>query len=296
MSLPAVLASRRAVIESALEHRLPAARGPAATVARAMRHAVLGGGKRLRPTLAIAACEACGGTVDDVLAPAVALELIHTYSLVHDDLPAMDDDDLRRGRPTVHREFGEAAAILAGDALLTLGFEILAAEPAGDAHAARRAEAVLAVARAVGVDGMVGGQQADLEAEGAGADAERLEWIHRHKTGALLGACAEVGAIHAGAAPATRRALARFGQQIGLAFQIADDVLDETESSEALGKTAGKDQRARKATWPSLHGLARSRAQAQALAQQAAERLRQAGLRDTSVLEALARTAVQRSR
>jgi geranylgeranyl diphosphate synthase type II len=207
----------------------------------------------------------------------------------------MDDDDLRRGRPTVHRVFGEAAAILAGDALLTLAFEILGSSPAGDGLAPRRAEAVLVVARAAGRAGMVGGQQADLDAEGRNVDAARLEWIHRHKTGALLSASAEVGAILAGAAAPHRSALARYGAAVGLAFQIADDVLDVTSSAAELGKTPGKDRRARKATYPALLGLEASRAEALRCVERALDALSEAGIRD-DLLEHLARFAASRAR
>jgi geranylgeranyl diphosphate synthase type II len=272
----------------------PPADGPAATVASAMRYAVLGGGKRLRPVVALAACGACGGCEGDAIEAAAALELVHTYSLVHDDLPSMDDDDLRRGRPTTHRAFGEAAAILAGDALLTLAFEVLAEHPRGDAFAARRAAAAVAVARRAGLCGMVGGQIADLEAEGAAADAERLAWIHRHKTGALFAASAELGAIIAGAGEAIRGALSRYGAALGLAFQIADDVLDCTASAATLGKTPGKHQAAGKTTYPSLYGIDASRARADALVEEALAALAPidgAG----GPLAALARHAVSRS-
>jgi geranylgeranyl pyrophosphate synthase len=288
----------RQEIEHALERVLAEAEGPAATVEKAMRHAVLGGGKRLRPLLTLAVCGACGGRREDALLPAVALELVHAYSLVHDDLPAMDDDAIRRGRPTVHVLFGEATAILAGDALLTLAFEILGTHPAGEAAALRRAEAVVTVARAAGVSGMVGGQQGDLEAERAPAgslDPSHLAWIHAHKTGALLSAAAEVGAIHAGADLPRRRALGRYGQALGLAFQIADDILDATASREALGKTPGKDARAGKATYPLLFGLKESRRMAEAQMESALAELAAADVADEDgVLATLTRGAVRR--
>jgi geranylgeranyl diphosphate synthase type II len=259
-----------------------------------MRHAVLGGGKRLRPILVLAGHEACGGEGDEILEPASALELIHTYSLIHDDLPAMDDDDLRRGRSTVHRAFGEAAAILAGDALLTLAFEVLALSPGGEATAPRRAEAVVIAARGAGVGGMVGGQIADLEAEHRRVDAESLRWIHLHKTGALISACCEIGALHAGASTSQRAALARYGQGLGLAFQIADDLLDRTGSRDALGKTPGKDQRSGKATYPAILGVDASRRAASALVGDATNGLREAGLL-TAPLQALAQYVVNRT-
>ncbi len=289
------LSAHRQAVEATLDRLLPPETGPGATLARAMRYAVFGGGKRLRPVLAVMACEACGGSADDVLAPAAALEMIHTYSLIHDDLPAMDDDDLRRGRPTVHRAFDEAVAILAGDGLLTLAFEVLARYPAGDDRAPARADAVAVVAGRAGALGMVGGQIADIEAERAAAGADRLEWIHRHKTGALLSASAELGAIHAGADPSRRRALVEYGAALGLAFQIADDILDETSTVEALGKTPGKDRRAGKTTYPALFGLEGARREARRLIETALATLRPLGLTDPA-LEDLARYAVTRSR
>ncbi len=294
MDLERELKQRRQRVDAALQELLPAERGPAATVARAMRYAVFGGGKRLRPILSLAACESCGGSADEALEPAAALELLHTYSLIHDDLPAMDDDDLRRGRPTVHRAFDEAVAILAGDALLTLAFGILGTRPAGAERAARRAEAVAVAAAGAGVAGMVGGQIADLEAEGRPADPQRLEWIHRHKTGSLLAASAEVGAIHAGAPVETRRALAAYGAALGLAFQITDDVLDRTASAERLGKTPGKDEAAGKATYPALYGVEDSRRRALALVDDARAELRRVEL-EAPLLDALARYAVDRT-
>jgi geranylgeranyl diphosphate synthase type II len=282
-------------VNAMLNQLLPRAEGPAATVIRAMRYAVLNGGKRIRSVLVVAACEACGGTADVALAPAAALEMIHTYSLVHDDLPSMDDDDLRRGRPTVHRAFGEAEAVLAGDALLTLAFELLAREPAGETNAAARAETILTVARAAGYAGMVGGQMADLEGERSAVDAERLQWIHRNKTGALMSASAETGALCAGATPGERLAMAEFGASVGLAFQIADDVLDQTATREELGKTPGKDRHAGKATYPALLGLEASRQLAREQVERALMALRDAG-RSSPVLEHLARFAIDRQR
>jgi geranylgeranyl diphosphate synthase type II len=294
VNLNAYLKERREQIDRALEERLPPPDGPAGTINRAMRYAVMGGGKRLRPILVLAGCEACGGEIREVLGPAAALEMIHTYSLIHDDLPAMDDDDLRRGRATVHKAFGEAEAVLAGDGLLTLAFEILATEPPGESAAPRRTESIRVVARAAGVDGMIGGQVADLEAERVPIGDEGLRWIHRHKTGALIRASLEIGAVHACGSPEDRAAVVRYGEALGLAFQIADDVLDVTATMKALGKTPGKDARAGKATYPSLHGLDASRREA---ARQVDEAL--AALRDlprpAPVLEGLARFAIDRS-
>jgi len=289
------LAARQGEVDRALDRLLPPVAGPAARLHETMRYAVFGGGKRLRPVLAIAVCESLGGRVEDVLAPAAALEMIHTYSLVHDDLPAMDDDDLRRGRPTAHKAFGEAEAILAGDALLTLAFEVLASLPEGDAAAPRRARAVALVAREAGAAGMVGGQSADLTAERTAASLTSLEWIHAHKTGALLAASAELGALHAGASPEDCRAFARFGHAVGLAFQIADDILDRTATAAALGKTPGKDERAGKATYPALLGVDASRQEADRLAAAARAEI-PAAARERAVLDELARYAVERGR
>ena len=293
MTLAAYLDERRALVERTLAALLPAAEGPAARLAEALRYAVFGGGKRLRPVLAVAVCEACGGRAGDVLEPASALEMIHTYSLVHDDLPAMDDDDLRRGRKTTHKAFDEATAVLAGDALQTLAFELLATRPA-EAPAGRRAEAVALVARGAGWGGMAGGQMADLEAERTPPERETLLWIHAHKTGALLAASAELGALYGGASPAEREALARYGGALGLAFQIADDLLDRTASAEALGKTPGKDEASGKVTFPALLGLDASRREAHRLVDVAQAAI-PPSLRDRAMLDALARYAVDRS-
>jgi geranylgeranyl diphosphate synthase type II len=294
VDLERYLAERRGRIDDTLDRMLPSPDGPASTVARAMRYAVFAGGKRLRPIVAIATCEACGGDPDAVLEPASALEMLHTYSLVHDDLPAMDDDDLRRGRPTLHRAFSEATAILAGDALHTLSFEILTTRPAGATSAERRTRAASVVARRAGTAGMVGGQIADLEAEGTPPDVERLDWIHAHKTAALLSASAEVGAIHAGAPDALCEALAAYGHALGMAFQISDDVLDCTASAAELGKTPGKDRRAGKTTYPALFGLDTSRERARAWVGRAVDALRPLE-HPAEPLVALARYAVART-
>jgi len=295
LDLRGYLADHKRLVDETLKSLLPEPSGPAETVLEAMCYAVTAGGKRLRPIVALAACEACGGAVSDVLEPAAAVELIHTYSLIHDDLPAMDDDDLRRGRPTVHRAFGEAEAILAGDALQALAFEVLATRPAGVDRSHRRNEAVRVLAVGAGVAGMVGGQMADLEAERAPVDAAGLEWIHRRKTGALLAASAELGAIHAGATETDRSSLADYGRALGLAFQIADDILDCTASAEDLGKTPGKDREAGKATYPALYGLDASRERAERLVDAALTALRPNGLL-SEPLAALARFAVRRDR
>jgi geranylgeranyl diphosphate synthase, type II len=236
-------------IDAELERLVPAETEPPEIIHRAMRYSLFAGGKRIRPVLCLEAARAVtGGEPAGLYAVAGSLEMIHTYSLIHDDLPALDNDDLRRGRPTNHKVFGEAMAILAGDALLTLAFEVLGR--VGDA----RLVAELASASGT-VGGMIGGQVHDLEGEHAAPSAELLERIHRAKTGALLRASVRLGAIHAGSADEQLAALTRYGEHIGLAFQIVDDVLDVEQSSEALGKTAGKDAAQHKITFPAVYGL-----------------------------------------
>jgi geranylgeranyl diphosphate synthase type II len=258
MNLGEHLAAGRKRVDEALDRWLPAESAPPATIHRAMRYSVFAGGKRLRPILCMEAARAVSDSVDGVEDVACTLELIHTYSLIHDDLPALDNDDLRRGRPTCHKVFGEAMAILAGDALLTLAFEVLAKTDAVDD--ARRARLAAELATASGtVGGMIAGQVHDLEGEGRPPDAALLESIHRAKTGALLRASLRMGAIFAGATPAQYEALSRCGEHAGLAFQIVDDLLDVEQSSEALGKTAGKDAAQQKITFPAVYGLERSR-------------------------------------
>ena len=257
MSLDEYLATRRAEIEAALERLVPAADERPASVHRAMRHSLFAGGKRIRPLLFLAAAEAAGAIDAAAVDAACSLELIHTYSLIHDDLPALDDDDFRRGRPTAHKVFGEAIAILAGDALLTRAFENLAAL---DGPPERRIALVAELAAAAGtVDGMIGGQVEDLEAEGKPVQEDRLLYIHRSKTGALIRASVRMGGLWAGADGEKLDALSEYGRRIGLAFQIVDDVLDVTATSEQLGKTAGKDVEQQKATFPALYGLEESR-------------------------------------
>ncbi len=254
-----LLNREREVVESALAELLPRDAWPE-RLHRAMAHAVFAGGKRIRPILARLAHRAAGGDPDEITISACGLELIHTYSLVHDDLPAFDDDVLRRGQPTVHVAFDEATAILAGDALLTEGLLLIARHPTGPQWAARRADAVDVVAEAVSARGMVGGQMEDLEATGqieseAVDPRERLDRIHRAKTGRLLAASVELGAVLAGVDDHKRRVLADFGADLGLAFQIADDILDTTASAEDLGKSPGKDADAGKLTYVTLYGL-----------------------------------------
>jgi geranylgeranyl diphosphate synthase type II len=226
-----------------------------------MRYSVFAGGKRLRPALVLLASDLCGGQQADAVPPACAIELVHTYSLIHDDLPAMDNDDFRRGRPSCHRAFDEATAVLAGDALLTLAFEILARPPVQD----RTAPLVAELARAAGAAGMLAGQMADMVLEGREPTAEAVGFIHEHKTAALIAACLRLGAGAARADAATTDRLGRFGRAVGLAFQITDDALDVEASSKQLGKTAGKDAASGKVTYPAVFGLAESRRRADEL-------------------------------
>ena len=300
MTVPALgawLAARREAVDAALERVLPQTSPAPAVVTAAMRYSVFAGGKRLRPVLALAAAEAVaareGGDAAEALTLAIpaacALEMIHTYSLVHDDLPAMDNDTLRRGRPTSHVVHGEGMAILAGDALLTDAFALLAKEP-GAQSASRIAESELArrklhaiqlIADAAGSDGMVGGQALDLRAAEPGAaplDQNGLREMHARKTGALLRASALAGAAMAGATGGILDAVAEYGTHIGLAFQIVDDILDVEEASAVLGKTSGKDAAAGKPTYPSLYGLDESRRRARASLEQALGALERAGL------------------
>jgi len=267
VKLPAFFEEDRYAVEAALDQLLPPENAPPPSIHRAIRYSVFAGGKRIRPILCL---EAAGIFVAEPRAAvqvACALEFIHTYSLIHDDLPALDNDDLRRGKPTCHKQFGEATAILAGDALLTLAFETLAAAPV---EPARQVAVIREVAVAAGTrDGMVGGQVADLEAEGREVAPEMLEYIHRSKTAALIRASVVSGALCGGAGEADVARLRRFGESIGWAFQVVDDILDVEESSAALGKTAGKDQAQRKATYPALYGLEKSHQMARELATRA---------------------------
>ncbi len=262
MTLPEYLAQRQARVDAALDRWVPTETEDPSVIHRAMRYSLFAGGKRIRPLLAMAAAEAISDCPDGIENAACALELIHTYSLIHDDLPALDNDDLRRGRPTCHKVFGDAMAILAGDALLTLAFEALSKLPHVDADRRIRLVAELATASGT-VGGMIGGQVNDLAGEGQPPTPELLESIHRAKTGALLRASVRMGAIYAGADEPQLAALTCFGEHIGLAFQIVDDVLDVEQSSEALGKTAGKDAQQKKITFPAVYGLERSRAMAE---------------------------------
>ena len=289
------LEERRRAVEAALEAALPAEGEWPATIHAACRYSLMAGGKRIRPVLVLAAGEAVGGAREELLPLACAVEMIHTYSLIHDDLPAMDNDDLRRGKPTSHKVFGEAIAILAGDALLTRAFDLLAEIPPGwdDGRARRRLAAIAVLGEACGTRGLIGGQVMDLESEGKAIGAADLERLHRAKTGALLGACVRGGAILGGADAPALAALERYAAAIGLAFQVVDDVLDATEDSASLGKTAGKDAAAHKATYVSVHGLDRARAMAAELRQQALDAVAPFGPRG-ELLGAIARLVVDR--
>jgi geranylgeranyl diphosphate synthase, type II len=265
LDLKAYVDAHRATVDAALDRVLPPESAEPTTVHRAMRYSVLAPGKRLRPILVIAGAEAVGGRAEAVLDTACALELIHAYSLIHDDLPAMDDDDYRRGRLTNHKVFGEAMAILAGDALLTLAFRLIAGNAARVAAPGIVGTVVAEVAAAAGTDGMVGGQVVDIESEGKAISAEMLDYIHLHKTAALIRAALRVGALLAGADAARVDAISRAGQSLGLAFQIVDDILDVEGNLAELGKSAGSDERKKKATYPSLHGLPASKQRAREL-------------------------------
>jgi farnesyl diphosphate synthase len=290
--LSAALGRVAAEVEAALEDLLPPVEGAEARLIEAMRYATLGGGKRLRAFLAMES--AALFSVDRRCAARVgaAIEMVHAYSLVHDDLPAMDDDDLRRGKPSCHRAFDEATAILAGDALQTRAFEVLA-EPDTHSNPEARCELVVALAHAAGARGMVGGQMIDMVSEGQSLNAEQITRLHALKTGRLIQVGAEAGAILGRAALAQRHLLAAYGRDLGAAFQIADDLLDATGTTEETGKTAGKDEAAGKATLVSVLGVERARSQAEALASQAARHLESFGAK-ADLLRELAGYVVSR--
>lgn len=257
------LAARCQQVDAALNRFIPDARTRPTTLHQAMRHSIFAGGKRLRPILCLAAAEACGGTVDDAMHNACAVECLHTYSLIHDDLPCMDNDDMRRGVPTCHKVYGEAIALLAGDALQALAYELVTRTPLTSNHPTELM--VLELARTAGSLHLVGGQVADLEGEGRQLPLDDLRFIHEGKTAALLATSVKLGAMSANASGEQKQALHEFGMATGLAFQIIDDILDVTQTSEKLGKSAGKDVTAEKSTYPALLGLDASRAEAQRL-------------------------------
>lgn len=293
MDINAYLSESRELVDARLERLLPTENQAPSTIHKAMRYSVFAGGKRVRPILALASGESLSGNREVLLTVGAALEVMHTYSLIHDDLPALDNDDLRRGRPTCHKVFGEAIAVLTGDALMTLCYQILADLP-GVSEAARVA-IIREVAGATGtIDGMIGGQVVDLESEGKPIDANVLEYIHHSKTGALLRGSVRCGALAAGADGNQLHALSEFGAKIGLVFQIVDDILDVTSSSEVLGKTAGKDEKVKKATYPALYGIEASKAKAAELTTSALEDIRALGPR-AEPLRSLARFVVSRT-
>lgn len=266
------MAARTAAINRALDGFLPRITTKPATLHSAMRYSLFAGGKRLRPTLCLAAAAACGGDEAAAMPLACAVECIHTYSLIHDDLPAMDDDDFRRGNPTNHKVYGEGVAILAGDALLTQAFEIAAQCRAWPRYSHR--DIVLEIARAAGSLQLIAGQVADLEGEGKKISAGQLKYIHERKTSALLCCSVRLGGMSANCTPSQLKALTQFGYNVGLAFQIIDDILDITKTSEQLGKTAGKDTAAQKATYPAIVGLEKSRQIAHRLTNRAFDSLK----------------------
>lgn len=271
MDLQGYLAEKTEIVNKRLLRLLPGAVDYPQSLHKALHYSLFAGGKRLRPVLVLAAAEAVGGQIDVAVNTACAFECIHTYSLIHDDLPALDNDDLRRGRPTCHKEFGEATAILAGDALLTVAFGLIASTK-GAAHSAVLG-AVGELAKAAGSTGMIGGQMIDIESEGQEVSFPVLEYIHIHKTGELIRASVRCGAMLGGASEAELGSLTRYSEAIGLAFQIADDILDVEGSSEEMGKPTGGDQKKGKATYPALLGLDASRQRAAELVDMAIEAL-----------------------
>jgi len=291
MSLPEFFETDRKEVDRALDHLLPREDVQPPVIHVAMRYSVFAGGKRIRPILCIEAARIFDQRPEAAFFAACAVECIHTYSLIHDDLPALDNDDLRRGKPTCHKKFGEATAILAGDALLTLAFQVLAEVPVAPE---RRVAILREVATAAGtVNGMVGGQVADLQSEGKPATPEILEYIHKSKTAALIRASVVAGAIAGDAEEEDVARLRHFGESIGWAFQVVDDILDVEESSAALGKTAGKDQTQKKATYPAVYGLEKSREIAKSLADQALAALAPYGERAAN-LRAVAEFLIRR--
>ena len=294
MSFPDYLAEQQRLVDRELDRLIPSAAIPPEVIHRAMRYSLFAGGKRIRPILCLAAAGTVSEAAPGASVAACALECIHTYSLIHDDLPALDNDDLRRGQATCHKQFGEAMAILAGDALLTVAFQLLS--QAHGVDPARRAILIAELSTASGtVGGMIGGQVDDLLGERQPPTAELLDRIHRAKTGALLRASVRMGAICAGASDEALRALTCYGERIGLAFQIVDDILDVEQPSEALGKTAGKDAAQHKITFPAVYGLAESHVMAERECESARESLAPFGARAQRLLE-VADLIVQRTK
>ena len=283
MDLKAYLTARAAEVDAAMDAYLPKANARPVTIHAAMRYSIFAGGKRLRPVLCLAAAEACGGEIPAALGPACAVELMHTYSLVHDDLPAMDDDDLRRGRPTCHKVYGEGMAVLCGDALLTEAFIVLAQTPVTKRYGTR--DYIYELAVTGGSRKLIGGQVMDLEGEGKTLTKRDLVRIHEAKTAALLTSSLRLGAMTANATPAKLEALTQFGHALGLAFQVIDDILDVTQSTEVLGKTAGKDQAVNKSTYPAILGLEASRKEAAKLTKAAMDALKPLGSKGVRLQE-----------
>jgi geranylgeranyl diphosphate synthase type II len=293
MDIRQYLSDSKKLVDQYLEKLLPEENQMPATIHKAMRYSVFAGGKRVRPILVLASGESLDGNQSVLLHLGAGIEMMHTYSLIHDDLPALDNDDLRRGRRTCHKVFGEAMAILAGDALMTRCYQVLASLP-GTSDTVR-IKIISEIAHATGtVKGMIGGQVVDLESEGKPVNADLLEYIHHSKTGALLTACVRCGALAAGANSAELEDLTGFGAKIGLVFQIVDDILDITASSEELGKTAGKDEKVEKATYPALYGLETSRKKAHELVESALQDIKTFGEK-TDKLRYLAQFIVQRT-
>jgi geranylgeranyl diphosphate synthase type II len=291
MELKSYLIDRQKAVDRALDRFLPKATISPATIHKAMRYSLFAGGKRLRPVLCLAAAETCGGRMNAALPLACAVECIHTYSLIHDDLPSMDNDDLRRGRATCHKVFGDGIAILAGDALLTIAFEIAAEVKESRRYPLR--EILREIATAAGSQRLIAGQVADLEGEGRRINRAQLRYIHENKTAALLTASVRLGAMAANADAKQLAAVTAFGRALGLAFQVIDDILDVTQTSEKLGKSAGKDIAAKKATYPAVIGLDKSRAEARRLTTKAHSALESLG-KKAGVLRALADYLLQR--
>jgi geranylgeranyl diphosphate synthase type II len=291
MNVKDYLKSRQKQIDRALDRYLPKEKTKPATIHEAMRYSLFAGGKRLRPILCLAAAEACGGRIDNAMPLACAMECIHTYSLVHDDLPSMDNDDFRRGRPTCHKVFGDGIAVLAGDALLTIAFEIVSRAKPTSRH--KMSTLLREVAVAAGSQKLIAGQVADLEAEGKKTTRGELRYIHQNKTAAILTTTVRLGAMSANTDARKLNAITKFGRALGLAFQVIDDILDVTQTSERLGKSAGKDIAAQKATYPAVIGLDASRTEARRLTRQAHNALSIFGAK-ADALHALANYLLER--
>lgn len=295
MDLKLYLKEKIALVDAALENWLPKEKEMPYSIHKAMRYSIFAGGKRVRPALMLAACEAVGGDIDKAMPTACAMEMIHTYSLIHDDLPAMDNDDFRRGRPTNHKVFGEAIAILAGDGLLTEAFKLISNPRfAADVEPATRLAVIHEIATCAGTYGMVGGQVVDMESEGKPEiDLPTVQYIHTHKTGALIKASVVAGALLGGADEIQLSAIRRYGEAAGLAFQIADDILDIEGTTEEIGKDAGSDEARGKATYPAVMGLAAAKQEAKAMMDEAMLALEPLG-KPAEPLREIARYIVER--